>query len=421
VDGDRHGGSRRQRWLRTPGHLLSGFALPALFVHPGVTFARVAANVAAVSTIGLLLASAGTAPPITMESPANPSSNIAPNPNFLESGQCTDNGGVWTCVNPCVGADLTWPAYTGDPNCSAYVLESINNARTQENLTPMILPSNWGTLTIPQQMLVVTDLERVARGYPPYLGLNANLNRAAATAAVQAGDPQLASGFAVGFNALGGTAYGGSWSAGFNVLAADYEMMYDDGWGGTHGTSNVVCTSPTSLGCWAHRDELLGSDPQFNPGVGLWCHTCEFGAAYALTLGTSSYTQLIELPARTPPSMVFTWQSELAYFPTGAIGSVKTVSLTKVAFKGSSLMARWSVTGVQNASLAAIYTFSGPSCAQIGSVASFRYVPVFNIRAGTVTMSGAGNFSRHGQYSAVVRVFTPNDSLTSRCVALGHN
>jgi len=42
----------------------------------------------------------------------------------------------------------------------------------------------------------------VARGYPPYLGLNPALNREAMTAASSDGDPGLANGFATGYDAL---------------------------------------------------------------------------------------------------------------------------------------------------------------------------------------------------------------------------
>jgi len=71
--------------------------------------------------------------------------------------------------------------------------------------------------------------------------------------------------------------------------------------------------------------------------------------------------------------------------------------------------------------LAALYTFSGPSCARIVSVTSFPYVPTFNILSGTVMTSGPSNLSQRGRYSAVMRIFTPIGSLTSRCVALGLN
>jgi hypothetical protein len=406
---------------RFSGRLLVGLVSPSPLARRTLAIARVAAGATAFSAAGLLLASGVTAPQLSMESPTNPLTNIAPTPNFLQAGGCTGSSGNYSCANPCVSSQLTWPVFSNDPACTAYVLEAINNARAQEKVAPMVLPSNWAGLTIPEQMLVITNLERVARGYPPYLGLNSNLNRAALSAATRGADPDLAKGFAVGFDALGVTAFGGSWSAGFDVLAGDYMMMYSDGWGGGRATtSNVVCTSPTASGCWAHRDELLGNAPGYNPGVGLWCDTCELGAGYAITSGSSSYTQLIEMPASAPPPLVFTWQSELSYFPSGAIGTVKTVSLVRVTFKGSSLRVRWSVAGVQNASLAMVYTFPGSSCARVGRVASFRYVPVFNISRSTVTMSGGGYFPR-GPYSAVVRIFTPGGSLTSRCVVLGHN
>lgn len=414
-------GSRFSGRLRTPGRLLVGLASPSPLARRTLALAKVAVSATTLSAAGLLLASSVTAPHLSMEAPTNPSTNIAPSSNFLQSGSCTGSSGNYSCTNPCVSSQLTWPVFSAKRACTAYVLEAINNARAQENVGPMVLPSNWDSLTIPEQMLVATNLERVARGYPPYLGLNANLDRAALSAATQSADPDLAKGFAVGFDALGATAFGGSWSAGFNVLAGDYMMMYSDGWGGSlNSTSNIACTSPSAGGCWAHRDELLGSAPNFNPGVGLWCDTCEFGAGYAIASGSSSYTQVIEMPAGVPPPLVFTWQSELPYFPSGAIGTVKTISLVRVTFGGSSLGVRWSAAGVQNVSLATVYTFLGSQCAQVGRVASFRYVPVFNISLSTVTMSGANYFPR-GTYSAVVRIYTPGGSLTSGCVVLGPN
>jgi len=376
----------------------------------------------AVSAVGLLLALGTTTPRLTMEAPTNPPANIEPVPNFLVAGSGSYTNGVASYENPCVTPQSTWPVFSTEAACTAYVLAAINNARSRENVAPMVLPTNWESLSIPEQMFVVTDLERVARGYPPYLGLNAKLNHEAMRAAVLYDDPTLASGFAAGYDALGVTAWGGSWAGGFNVLAADYVMFYDDGWGGSRSvTSNIACTSPNASGCWAHRDELLGNAPNYNPGVGLWCDTCEFGAGYAVVSRNSSYAQLIELPASRPPPMVFTWQNEVQYFPGGAIGTVKTISVAKVAFAGSSLRVSWSVAGVQNASLAVLYTFAGSSCARVGLTTSFRYVPVFNTLRSTVTMSAAHFFSPRGQYSAVVRIYTPGGSLTSRCVVLGHN
>jgi hypothetical protein len=143
------------------------------------------------------------------------------------------------------------------------------------------------------------------------------------------------------------------------------------------------------------------------------------GAGYAVVKGNSSYTQLIELPAGRPPSMVFTWQRELPYFPAGAIGDVKTVSLARAAFQNSSLKLVWSVGGAQNVSLAVIYTFAGSSCSHVGRVVSFRYVPTFNIRRSTVTISGSATFLPRVRYSAVAQIYTPGGTFTTDCVSLG--
>jgi len=210
---------------------------------------------------------------------------------------------------------MTWPTNENDPACSNYLLQSINNARSAEGLVAMVLPSNWYALSTPQQLFVVASLERTARGLPAYLGLNAVLSAQASIAARANNDPTVANGFAVALDTGGVQAMGGSWSAGFSVLAADYLWMYDDGWGGSAAsTSNVDCTSAHASGCWSHRDELLGSDPGYNPGVGLACQDCEMGAAFAVVNGSGSFVDLIERPAGTPPAMTFTWANELAYF-----------------------------------------------------------------------------------------------------------
>jgi hypothetical protein len=212
-----------------------------------------------------------------------------------------------------VTSALKWPVYSNDPGCTTYILQAINVARGDEGLVVMVLPSNWYSLTQDRQLFVIANLERTARGLPPYLGLNAALSANAQHAAATNSDPSLASGFAVGNDAQGDPGMGGAWAGGFTVLAADYVWMYDDGWGGSAAaTSNIVCTSPSASGCWAHRDELLGSDPGYNPGVGLNCTNCEMGTGFATVGGSSSFADLIEIPKGGPPAMTFTWSQELS-------------------------------------------------------------------------------------------------------------
>lgn len=265
----------------------------------------------------------------------NPAANIAATPDIFSSGTCTGSAGSYTCTNPCVSSRLTWPLHDNGQTCTLYVLAAINHARGTLHEPALVLPTNWYTLSVAQQLFVMADMERVGDGYPAYLGLNVHLSAATQKAAAHGSDPSVAAGFSVGDNADGGAAMGGSWSEGLNVLEADYVWMYDDGWGGsTAATSNIVCTSATSLGCWAHRDELLGSDPKFNLGVGLHCRTCEMGAAYSTHGGVSNYVDLIEFPKGKPPAMTFTWAHERRYFRGGVpytTGPTTTTTLVPVS------------------------------------------------------------------------------------------
>jgi hypothetical protein len=246
---------------------------------------------------------------------SNPSANIAPSPNFLAPGTCSFATGVWSCANPCVAGTataLSWPGYTNGVACTNYILSAINNARAVEGVRPMVLPSNWFSLSVPQQLFVLMDLERTARGLPAYLGINAALSADTQHAAATNSDPSIAAGFAMANDAQGSAGFGGAWSGGFNPLAADYIWMYDDTWGGSAAkTSNIACTSAGAAGCWAHRDELLGSDPGYNQGVGLGCTNCEVGTGFAMVNGNASYADVIEIPKGTPPPMSFTWANNV--------------------------------------------------------------------------------------------------------------
>ena len=246
---------------------------------------------------------------------SNPRANIAPVPDFLAPGACTFVAGVWSCANPCVvgtASALSWPGYTNGDACTNYILSAINNARAVEGVRPMVLPSNWLVLSVPEQLFVLADLERTARGLPPYLGINAALTADAQHAAASKSDPSVAAGFPMANDAQGSAGFGGAWSGGFNPLAADYIWMYDDTWGGSAATtSNIACTSAGAAGCWAHRDELLGSDPGYNQGVGLGCTTCEMGTGFAMVGGGASYVDLIEIPKGSQPPMSFTWANNV--------------------------------------------------------------------------------------------------------------
>ena len=262
-----------------------------------------------------------------MVAPPNPPANIAPIPNFNDSGTCTGSSGASTCTNPCVTSDLTWLAYDNSQGCTNYVLSAINNARMTISEPAIVLPSNWYQLSAAEQLFVILNLERTLDGYPPYLGLNSDLTSEAQSAAEADGDPSLAPNFAVGIDADGYEGIGGAWAGVYGLLTADYGWMYNDGWGGTGYTFNEDCTSADAPACWGPRDELLGSDPAFNPGVGLDCTTCEVGTGYAAINGAGSYVDLVELPAGTPPAMTFTWESELPFLGNSTTSTTTTTTI----------------------------------------------------------------------------------------------
>jgi hypothetical protein len=181
----------------------------------------------------------------------------------------------------------------------------------------MVLPTNYATLSPQEKLLVVVDLERVNRGFPPVVGLDRGLNGDAQGAAMDESDPLGNYGI-----------FAGQWS----VLGADYEWMYNDGFGST----NVVCPAPGAGGCWGHRDNILASNGQMAPGSQLYA-----GAGFAPKAQWDSYTFVMDygFPGQTftmyknaacsgssaldrkkcrtwwgPYGVVFSWAQELPYF-----------------------------------------------------------------------------------------------------------
>ena len=271
--------------------------------------------------------------------PANPVGNILSNPNLFSSGTCSLIGTLLSnCQNPCADGATSgglWPILMETLGCTNYSLEAVNNAAAREGVSPMTLPSNFDSLSVPEQLFVVADLERVDRGLPPYLGLVPALSDAAQQAAVSLADPQAPAGFPVATDSGGYLMMGGTWAGGYqSVLGVDYAWMYDDGWGGSPATtSHIACTSATDPGCWGHRDELLGSDPGFNPGVGLACTNCVMGAGYASSQTnppaagglSSSYTDLVVAPT-VPVAMTYTWNDALAAGAGGSSGHITSAA-----------------------------------------------------------------------------------------------
>ncbi|MGH9108878.1 MAG: hypothetical protein ACRDY3_05340 [Acidimicrobiales bacterium] len=264
--------------------------------------ARRAGLVATVAASVLLVAGATVISPagaaVGMVPPRNPAANVPSEPNIAGSATCTETSGGWTCTNPCLSSPSVSLVET--PDCTTDALRAIDVARAGEGVGPLVLPSDWSSLTAAEQLFVVTDEERVDRGLPPYVGLVATLSGGAQQGAADGGDPNPSAPFPF-------LSASSIWAANsVNPLAADYEWMYADGYGGSGDTSNVDCGSPSSAGCWGHRDAILGYGT---------CADCVAGAGFAQGTASgwgTSFTELFVRPAGGAPVPYFSWSADVA-------------------------------------------------------------------------------------------------------------
>jgi hypothetical protein len=165
----------------------------------------------------------------------------------------------------------------------------LDEARAHLGLPPYVLPADFASLSAPQQLLILSDEDRITYGLPPITGLTDAASQDAAGGIAVDNDPEPSN--------PDWYAYTANWSGGYpNIVIAYEEWMYDDGPGG----SNLDCTASTPDGCWDHRHDVL------------WV----FDGSGALEMGVASgfdpsatpgYTQLTEQLEPTSPSPVYTY------------------------------------------------------------------------------------------------------------------
>ena len=209
--------------------------------------------------------------------PSNPSQDISPSPNFLQD---------------CSGA-----SYDDSATCVNAAVQAIGNAREQEGLSGMVLPTDWTSLNPAEQLFVVTNLERTVRGLAPLSAMASALDGAADQGAAANQDPEPPSGFPW-------TSWGSNWAGAVgNPLEAMYFWMYDDG----EGSGNIDCTQSNTSGCWGHRDNVLMS---------LNCNPCVEGDGYNATAwqGYPSWAELL-VDSTGSPQLDFSWGQVLPYLP----------------------------------------------------------------------------------------------------------
>jgi hypothetical protein len=175
--------------------------------------------------------------------------------------------------------------------CTDAEVAAINHARSLEGVGPMTLPTGFVSLTPAQQTFVVSNLERVDRGLPPVAGMVESLNTLATTAADANADPML-SGWTVGPFQVDG--WSSIWAGDLNPLAADYDWMYNDGWG-PNGSYNLDCNAAGDSGCWGHREAILRPGSHLITGVG------------AVQQSWFSVAQILVAGSGSDPAFTFSW------------------------------------------------------------------------------------------------------------------
>ena len=189
------------------------------------------------------------------------------------------------------------------------VLTSIDAARAaQEGLAPLRFNvARFNRLSVPEQIFVLSDLERTTRGLYPAMAMIPRLDSIATRAASRDADP---TDNGKGFSSIWSSSPSG---LGQYAFFADFGWMYDDGPPPQYIFRNVDCTQASQSGCWGHRDNILS-----NPLSG-WsgCPHEELVSGTGFAARTKygpSLTQIFEVACSNQESgTTFTWRHAVSY------------------------------------------------------------------------------------------------------------
>jgi len=188
------------------------------------------------------------------------------------------------------------------------VLRAIDAARhSEEGLGPLRFDvTRFERLSVPEQVFVITNLERTTRGLYPAVALTTRLDAIAGAAARRDQDPTDAT---QGYSSIWSSAPA---SLGQYAFFADFGWMYDDGPPPQYIFRNVDCARTGESGCWGHRDNILS-----NPLHGWTGCPSELvsGTGFASrTADGPSLTEIFEVACSGPHlGAVFTWRHAVAY------------------------------------------------------------------------------------------------------------
>ncbi|MDE3131480.1 MAG: hypothetical protein KGL16_10030 [Acidobacteriota bacterium] len=307
--------------------------------------------------------------------------------------------------------------------CLDESVATLNAGRRSEHLGPLLLPRNWTRLTVPEQIFMMIELERTARGLQPDTGLAADWDVAARAGANAGTDP----------NRAGAGAHGGFlsiWAGGqANPIIATVGWVYDDGYFPDHTTQNIACSRVSPTGCWGHRQAILRDSAAAACG-----RRCAVGAGYSATgfgaggqdRGQESYAAVFGIgAANNPDPLVFSWVSELPQLPAcervgdtcswagrpllTAAGAVNVRGLPR----GASLIApwfpvssRWSASGTGAVSLSIAVGLSSLRTVTVTATQGTQQVALGVTRSGSAQFLATGRLAA-GRWTVTIRYETP--------------
>jgi hypothetical protein len=217
----------------------------------------------------------------------DPEHNVAPVPDFTRT--CKPSGTDGSAA--CIGAALA----------------AIDHAHALEGVRPMVLPVGFAQLSVPEQLFVAINLERVDRGLSPFTGLTQALDANAQAGADRANDPPDP-----------GRAYlleDAEWAGGSsNGLDAVYGWMYDDG----YDSGNLDCLHRGAPGCWGHRKGILddfGSGAHLVMGAALDAT----GDRHSGDGGGTSMAVTLAVTAAPARSLTYSWSEVVAAMAPGPV------------------------------------------------------------------------------------------------------
>ena len=216
------------------------------------------------------------------------------------------------------------------PYTYASFLDAVNAGRALEGLSP-ISGSGLGAFSVTQEMFVIINLERTARGLPPFEEMTSSLDALAQIGATDLEDPPLPT--APGAPSATGTLWAGT----ADPLFADFAWMYED------GCTPVAQQAGFNTGCsavppeaWEHRHEILEDFSALGAGCNLLMGVADSQSSIGVL--TEGYCGAV-----APDDVVFTWAQAEA---TLAIATSSTMPASPpTASGGSSCAAPTSTLG----------------------------------------------------------------------------